>query len=129
MTDMDPRNAPGMDAAMGSYATATKSLQTFASEMQRMARDSMEQTTALMEQLRGAKSMEEVVSIQTNFMQRSFGAYAENTRRFSELMMTLPMEIARQGQAAFQQGTEQVTQAAERAGDEVKRAGDAMSQG
>ena len=58
-----------------------------------------------------------------------FANYADNTRRFSELMMTLPMEIARQGQAAFQQGAGRMTQAVERAGDEIKRAGETTSQG
>ena len=129
MADVDPRNVPGMDAAKESYATGTKTLQTFATEVQRISKESMEQTTALMEQLRSAKSMEEVVSIQTTFMQKSFANYADNTRRFSELMMTLPMEIARQGQAAFQQGAGRMTQAAERAGDEIKRAGETTSQG
>ncbi len=130
MTDsMDPRNAPGMDAALGGFSTGAKSLQTFASEMQRMAKDSMDQTTQLMENLRGAKSMEDVISIQTSFMQKGFASYADNTRRFSELMMTLPMELAKQSQAAFQQGTDKMTQAAERTGEEMKRAGDAMTHG
>ena len=129
MAEMDPRNAPGMDAAMGGYATGTKTLQNFASEMQRMSKEAMEQTTQAMEQLRNAKSMEEVVSIQTTFMQRGFTNYAENTRRFGELMMTLPMELARHGQAAFQQGSERMTQAAERTGEEIKRAGETMTHG
>ena len=122
-------NTPGVDAMMGGYATGTKTLQTFASEMQRMSKDAMDQTTGLMEQLRGAKTMEDVVSIQTSFLQKSFSNYAETTRRFSELMMTLPMEMARQGQAVFQQNTERMTQAAQRFGDEAQKAGDTMKQG
>ena len=122
-------NTPGVDAMMGGYATGTKTLQTFASEMQRLSKDAMDQTTGLMEQLRGAKSMEDVVSIQTTFLQKSFSNYAETTRRFSELMMTLPMEMARQGQAVFQQNTERMTQAAQRFGDEAQKAGDTMKQG
>ncbi len=122
-------NTPGVDAVMDGYATGTKTLQTFASEMQRLSKDAMDQTTGLMEQLRGAKSMEDVVSIQTTFLQKSFSNYAETTRRFSELMMTLPMEMARQGQAVFQQNTERMTQAAQRFGDEAQKAGDTMKQG
>ena len=120
---------PGADAAMGAYATGTNTLQTFATEIQRMSKDSMEQTTALMEQLRGAKSMEDVVSIQTAFLQRSFSSYAEYTRRFSELMMTMPMELARQGQAAFQQNTERMMQAGQRLGDEAQKAGETLKHG
>lgn len=119
-------NIPGADAAMGSYATGTKTLQTFASEIQRMSKESMEQATALMEQLRGARSMEEVVTIQTTFLQKSFSSYAEYTRRFSELMITMPMELARQGQSAFQQNTDRMMQTAQRVGDEAQKAGEAM---
>lgn len=127
MSDMD--HVPGADAAMGGYSALTGTLQTFANEMQRMSKQAMDQTSAHMERLRGAKTMEEVVSIQTAFLQQSFATYAEGTRRFSELMMTLPMELARQGQAAFQQGTRSMTQAAERVGDEARRAGEKMTQG
>jgi hypothetical protein len=119
-------NIPGADAAMGSYATGTKTLQTFASEIQRMSKDSMEQATALMEQLRSARSMEEIVTIQTAFLQKSFSSYAEYTRRFSELMITMPMELARQGQSAFQQNTERMMQNAQRVGDEAQKAGEAI---
>ena len=122
MTDMDPRNAPG-------YATMTNGLQTFASEMQRMSKDAMDQTTQHMERLRGARSMEDVVSIQTAFLQQSFNTYSDYTRRFSELMMTLPMELARQGQSAFQQGTRNMTQAAEQVGEEAKHAGEHVTHG
>jgi len=129
MADTDPHHVPGADAAMSGYSAATKSLQTLASEVQRMSKEAMEQTTQLMEKLRGARTMEEVVSIQTSFLQKSFSNYAEYTRRFSELMLTLPMELARQSQSAFQQGADNLAKAGERAGDEIKRAGDTMTQG
>lgn len=86
---IDPRSAPGIDAAVSSFTTASKSLQTFATEMQRMSKESFDHTTQLMDKLRTVKSIEDVVSIQTSFLQQSFANYADYTRRFSELMMTL----------------------------------------
>ncbi len=111
----DIHNAPGLDGAANNYSAVTKSMQTFASEMQRMSKDTMESTSQMMEKLRGAKTVEDVVSIQTNFMQQSFANYADCTRRFSELMMSVPMELAKNSKSAFQQGTEQM----QRAGEQV----------
>ena len=62
----DPRNVPGFDSVTQNYSAVTKSMQTFASEMQRMSKDTMDHTTQMVEKLRGAKTMEDVVSIQTS---------------------------------------------------------------
>ena len=125
MTDpSDIRNAPGYDSAANSYSTVTKSMQTFASEMQRMSKDTMESTSSMMEKLRGAKTMEDVVAIQTGFMQQSFSNYADFTRRFSELMMSVPMELAKNSKAAFQQGTEAMQRTGEQVSDQMRQAGD-----
>ena len=120
----DIRNAPGFDSAVSSYSTVTKSMQTFASEMQRMSKDTMDSTSSMMEKLRGAKTMEDVVAIQTGFMQQSFSNYADFTRRFSELMMSVPMELAKNSKSAFQQGTDAMQKAGEQMGDQFQRAGD-----
>ena len=121
-------NIPGGDAAANSLNTATQSFQTFAAEVQRMSKESIEHTTQTMEQLRGAKSMEDVVSIQTTYMQKSFASYADYTRRFSELMMSLPMEFAKQGRAAFQQGADAATKAGQQAGEQMRDAGQQFDQ-
>ncbi len=113
-------NIPGGEAASQSMASATKSFQGFASEVQRMAKDTADQTTRTMEKLRGAKSFEEVMSIQTSFLQQSFSSYADYTRRMSELMMTMPMELARQGRTAFQEGADSAGKAVEKAGEQFR---------
>ena len=125
MTDpTDLRGAPGYDTVMNSFGTASKSLQDFANEVQRMSRDSYEKTTEMMEKLRAAKTMEDVLSIQTGFMQQSFATSSEYTRRFGELMMTLPMELARNSRDALQKGTQAMQQAGEQVGSELRKAGD-----
>ena len=55
MTDpTDLRGAPGYDTAMNSFGAASKSLQDFANEVQRMGKESYEKTTQMIEKLRGA---------------------------------------------------------------------------
>lgn len=124
----DQRSPSGVDAAMSGYASASKSLQSFASEIQRLSKDALDNTSQLMEKLRNAKTLEETVSIQTSFMQQSLASYADYTRRFSELMMTMPMELAKQGQSAFQQGTDTMTKATAQAGEQIQKAGEAFNQ-
>ena len=120
----DIRNAPGYDSAVNSYSAVTKSMQTFASEMQRMSKETMDSTSGLMEKLRGAKTMEDIVAIQTNFMQQSFSSYADFSRRFGELMMSVPMELAKNSKSALQQGTDAMQRAGEQMGDQMQKAGE-----
>jgi hypothetical protein len=114
------RNLPGADAVASSVSTATKAFQGFAAELQKMSKDSLDHTTQTLEKLRGAKTVEEVVSIQTTYMQQSFASYADHTRRFSELMMRLPMEFARHGRTAFQEGAEAAKKVGEQASEQFQ---------
>ena len=45
----DVKSMPGYDSAASNYSTATKTMQDFASEMQRMSKDTMDQTSQMME--------------------------------------------------------------------------------
>lgn len=129
MTDpTDMRGVPGADAAMNSFGTASKSLQEFTAEMQRMGKDSFDKMSQMLEQLRGAKTMEDVMSIQTSFMQQSFAMSTEYTRRFSELMMSLPMEMARNSREAFQKGSDAMQKAGEQVGSQLQKAGEEFKQ-
>ena len=125
----DIKNAPGYDSAMNSFSAVTKSMQTLASEMQRMSKETMDSTSQLMDKLRNAKTVEDVVSIQTGFMQQSFANYADFSRRFGEVMMAVPMELAKNSRAALQQGTEAMTKATEQAGEHMKQAGEQFTHG
>lgn len=125
---LDMRNVPGVDAVAKSVSSATKTFQTFASEVQKLAKDSVDNTTHTMEKLRGAKSIEDVVSIQTAFMQQSFSSYADYARKLSELMMALPMEFARHGRSAFQQGADAVSKVASEAGEQIRDASEQFTQ-
>lgn len=120
----DHNTTPGFGPALGGFSAASSSMQSFTSEIARMSKESVEHTTQLVEKLRSAKTIEEVISIQTGFMQQSFSNYADYTRRFGELLTMLPLEIAKQGRTAVQQGTEAVAKTAEQTGQQVQHAGD-----
>lgn len=125
----EPNMAAGFEAASTTFSTATRSVQGLASEMQRMSKEQMEAASELMEKLRGAKTLEELVTIQTSFMQKSFMSYADYTRRFGEMMMSVPMEFAKQGQTAFNRGVNEVAKTAEQVGDQAQKAGQHFTHG
>ena len=120
--------APGLNSAMGGLSMASKSMQTFTAEITRMSKESMENTTQYVEKLRSAKTLEDVVAVQSSFMQQSFASYADYTRRFGELLTMLPLEMAKQGRAAMQQGTETMAKGVEQTGQQVQQATDQFQQ-
>jgi hypothetical protein len=124
----DQNSAPAMDQALGGFSAASKSIQTFSSEIARMSKESVDHTTQLVEKLRSAKTLEDVVSIQTSFMQQSFSNYADYTRRFGELLTMLPLELAKQTRGALQQGTDAFARTAEQTGQHVQQAAEPFHQ-
>jgi hypothetical protein len=118
MSDFKPMaGVPGLDAVSQSVAVATRSFQAFAGEMQRMSSDAVEQTTLTMEKLRGAKTVEEVVAIQTAHLRNFFSSYVDHARRFNELVMAVPAEFAKETRGAVQQGLDAGADAAHQTAD------------
>jgi hypothetical protein len=108
---------PGISAVTNSVAVATRSFQAFAGEMQRLSSDAVEQTTLTMNKLRGAKTVEEVIAIQTAHLRNFFASYVDHARRFNELMVALPSDFAKEARGAVQQGADAAGEAVHRAGD------------
>lgn len=113
--------------ALGGFGLATKSIQTFATEVARLSKESVDETTQLVEKLRSAKTIEDVVSIQTSYVQQSFSKYADYTRRIGELFTALPLEIAKQSQAVLHKTSENITKAADQAGHQLQQGAEQVS--
>ncbi|MBV8848157.1 MAG: phasin family protein [Methylobacteriaceae bacterium] len=123
---MDPKdklqNAAkgGIDTAMAGFTTATKNMQVIAGEIAKMSMESYENSAQLIEKLRGAKSWEDIVAIQTGYMKTAYENFASRTQKLGEIMGTMPQEMARTYTQLFNQGKE----SAEAAGDAAKQAGE-----
>jgi hypothetical protein len=129
---MDPKDKMrdpakgGVDTAMAGFTTATKNMQVIAGEIAKMSMDSYENSAQLIEKLRGAKSWEDIVAIQTGYMKTAYENFSSRTQKLAEIMGTMPQEMARSYQQLFNQGK----QSAEAAGDAAKQASeDAMKAG
>lgn len=118
----------GVETTLGGFTAASKSIQTLTSEIARMSKESVDHTAQLLERLRSAKTIEDVVSIQTSYLQQSFTNYAEYTRRFGELFALLPLEMAKSGRAAVKQGAETLASGAEQAGQQAQQNADQFGQ-
>ena len=129
---MDPKDkmqtaAKGsVDTAMVGFTTATKNMQVIAGEIAKMSMDSYENSAQLIEKLRGAKSWDDIVAIQTGYMKTAYENFASRTQKLAEIMGTMPHEMTRTYTQLFnqgKQGAEAGGEAAKQAGEEAMRAG------
>jgi hypothetical protein len=125
-TDKLQKAAKGsVDTAMAGFTTATKNMQVIAGEIAKMSMDSYENSAQLIEKLRGAKNWEDIVAIQTGYMKTAYENFAARTQKLSEIMGTMPQEMARTYTQLFSQGKQGV----EAAGEAAKRTGESATKG
>lgn len=136
MTAQDQRISPGktgMEEAVSGIAATTRNLQAFAGEIAQMSKESFEHASQALEKLRDAHGVEEIVTIQTNFVREAFEHAGQYTRRLSELMSTLPMEISKSYQDAWLKSVNAAVRSAEEAGQSaasnVERFSDSLRKG
>jgi hypothetical protein len=125
--------AAGIDLAASSVSTASKNLQAFATEIAEMSKESFDHATQALEKLRNARSMDEVVSIQTSFLKEAFEHSAQRTRRFSELVTAFPLEFTKTYQDTLAKCVNAAIQSTEAAGQaaaaQAERFTDAVRKG
>jgi phasin family protein len=96
MSDINLKDAHvAADLSASTLSSTTKNLQAFAAEIAEMSRQSIEHTTDTIEKLRSARGLSEILTIQTNFMREAFEHLSQHTRKFSELMTSLPLEMSK----------------------------------
>jgi hypothetical protein len=108
MTDSNSKwpTPPGLGAAASGVTAASKTMQVFIDELSNLTQKNFEQTTKVMDDLRNARSMSDLLTIQSKFVQDTFEGFNERLRRMSTLMAQLPQEFAQAGQQAMQETQE-----------------------
>ncbi len=117
--DLKQIPANGMEAATTGFNIMSKNIQTLATEIATMSKQSFEQATETIEKLRAAHSLEEVFAIQANYVKEAFEQAALRTRRFSEIISTMPVEVGKQYQDAIMKSVNAAVHSAESAGKNV----------
>lgn len=76
-------------AATTSSSSFVKSLQTIAAETTDYSKKSFENSTAFLEKLRGAKSLENAIQIQSEYAKASYDAFVAQATKIGELYSNL----------------------------------------
>jgi phasin family protein len=81
-----------MDMAMASFGAWTKNAQAIASEIADYSKKSFEESTAVLEKLMGAKSLEKAMEVQSEYLKSSYEDFVAQSTKLSELYAGLAKE-------------------------------------
>lgn len=83
--EMQKLGKDAAEAAAQSVTTASKGVQTIATEATDFARKSFEQGVGAMERLLGARSVERALEVQTQYAQSAFEGFMAQSAKFGEI--------------------------------------------
>ena len=118
-----------VEGAMNAIDATSKHFQAVANEMFEMSKQSMDQATQALDKLRSTRVLDEVMSIQSDYVKQAFAYFTQHSRRFGELFMGFPGEISKSYQDAWLQAVNAAVQAtqvaSQTAADNVRSYSDA----
>lgn len=93
--DFQKLGQANMDSTMKLFGDMTKNWQAIAAEMSDYTKRSFEDGTATFEKILGAKSVEQVVDLQTKFVKRSYDEYMHQMTKIGSMYAALAKEAYR----------------------------------
>lgn len=81
--------------AQKAFGTLSKGLQTIATEVADYSKKSFEEGSALLEQLSGAKSLDKVVEIQSDYAKKVYEGLVAQSTKIGELYTDLAKDLAK----------------------------------
>jgi len=81
-----------MDMAMASFGAWTKNAQAIASEFADYSKKSFEESTAALEKLMAAKSLEKAMEVQSEYLKSSYEEFVAQSTKLGELYAGLAKE-------------------------------------
>ena len=81
-----------VDAALKSFGAVSKGAQTIAVEAADYAKKSFEQSTATLEKLVGAKSLDKAIEIQTDYVKSAYEGFVAQSTKLGELYASVAKE-------------------------------------
>lgn len=89
------------DSASATATTFTKGVQEIAAEATEYSKKSLEDSTALVEKLLGAKTLDTAIQLQSDFAKSAYEGWVAKATKFGELYTNLAKEIFKPVEAAF----------------------------
>jgi phasin family protein len=78
-----------VDAAMKAFGTVSKGAQAIAVETADYAKKSFEQSTATLEKLLGAKTLDKAIEVQTDYLKSAYEGFVAQSTKLGELYASL----------------------------------------
>lgn len=98
MFNFDEANKAGketVDTMLKSYSAMANGMQTIAAEAADYSRKSFEDGASMMEKLTGAKSLEKVFEIQSDYAKSSYESFVQQATRMGEIYADLAKDVYR----------------------------------
>jgi hypothetical protein len=113
-------NSAAYLSAIG-VSAATRNLQAFTSEFNEMSQQSIEHAKETIEKLRNARGLAEVLAIQSGYVRETVEHVLQHTRRFSELLTSLPLDMSKSYAELWSKSLKTTEEAGEKAAAEAER--------
>jgi hypothetical protein len=92
MDDMQKVGKDNMDATLKSFGAVSKSVQAIAVEVADYSKKSFEESTAAMEKIFGAKSIEKAIEVQSDYVKSTYEGFVAQATKLGELYADLAKE-------------------------------------
>lgn len=92
LDDVQKLGRDNMDATLKSFGALSKSVQAIAVEMADYSKKSFEQSSAAIEKLFSAKTIEKAVEVQSDFVKSSYEGFVAEATKLGELYADLAKE-------------------------------------
>lgn len=90
--DVQKMSRDNMDLALKSFGSMSKGVQAIAGEVADYSKKSFEDSSALVEKLIGAKTLDKAIEVQTQYAKASYDAYVARATKIGELYTDLAKE-------------------------------------
>ena len=91
--DVQKISKDNMDASMKSLGAVSKSFQAIAVEVADYAKKAFEESTAASEKLAGAKSLDKVIEMQTDYAKTAYEGFVAQSAKVGQLYADLAKEL------------------------------------
>ena len=90
--DVQKMSRDNVELAMKSFGSVSKGLQALANEVADYSKKSIEDNTALVERMLGAKTIDKAIEVQSDFVKSSYETYLARMTKIGELYADIAKE-------------------------------------
>lgn len=99
--DVQKLGKDNVDLTLQSMGAVSKSMQAIAAELADYSKKSFEESTAVVEKLLGAKTLEKAIEVQTNYFKSSYEGFVSEATKLGDLYTDLAKETYKPFETAF----------------------------